>query len=174
MIDEIRDIINEINHIDKIENNTEIIHIYPDYETISNKIIPKKYSFGYVEKIKFLLNKKIDKNIKQTEYYFRDLVKTEINDDIYFFKKRIFFNNKKNKLILKIILNKINQNQFPNLLKHDHIEIKNMDLFEFESLNFIIIKYEKYCNIYLEIKNKTNLLNDFEKIFYLLKYCKDI
>jgi len=169
--------------IDKIlkiiyDSTTDIIHIYWDCIENENSVTPKLYSHGDTKKIKKNIGGNCDniKNITQSETFFRDLVKIEIDGDIKscnYIKKQTLYNTVENVLILQNYIECINKQNFPILSSYHNVEIKKIELIEFETIDVLIIERDKQYNICLSIKdksekNKKTLISELSSIINVM------
>jgi len=159
-------IMNMVQNIEKLlqsiyNSNDEIIYIYPHCEKNENSFTPKVYSLSDVNKIKQKYSTATVKKIVQTETFFRDLVKVEINGDIEsrnYIKKKILYDYLGDVLIAKIFADPIEEQKFPILSKYHNVDIKNIEVIELSSIDILINKNNNQYQICLSIKNKsTNL-----------------
>jgi len=154
--------------MDKIQEllskaKSTIIHIYPNCAVTKTCITTQLYSEKEISKIKSKIKSK-SKSIHIEELYFRDLVR--INDT--YFKKSTTYDIVDDSMILYTTLIPISDTQFPNLsmTSHSHIEDKDIEVFELETMKILFTKRDEHFTICFEVKN---ISGEFKSYYKMLK-----
>lgn len=128
------------------------MYYYPFVENTSDVIFKlKQFTKKEIEKIlnKFKINKKVE--FKRQRFYFRDLVKTKINDNVKYNKIRKYITKLKNGIIINEITTDLEKEQFPNLSKYHYEETYNFTIYECEKYNIIIKENDNIYYLCFEI-----------------------
>lgn len=157
----------EITNLQNI-NNDKIIYVYPNIIQEQNKYTTKKLSENEINKIKKIIKQycNISQNIKQTEIFFKNLIKVNIKqnnkEEHYFIKKENNFKLLENNLINIFNIIQLNENQYPNLSKYDYMCVKNIEIYNIKSIKVLFISYNEETILCLDV---TEMKKNEEEIF---------
>lgn len=146
--------------IKEIENCKGLVSIHPDHIKKSNYVNFSKLSDKKISKIKTALKKYKNDNFSITEYYFGDLVKTIIKENIHtnisYHKKKTLMYVVNDIIIIDEIKNSIDENNFPNIIKYDYENTKKIEIYYLDDFNIVFDD----CVIYAQLNNNTTKLKD--------------
>jgi signal recognition particle GTPase len=140
------------------------MYYYPFAKNIKDVIFkPKEFTKNEIEKIlkKFKINK--TNEYQRKRYYFRDLIKTKIKDDVKYNKIRKYITKIKDGIIVTEVIKDLEKEQFPNLKNYHCEEIYNFTVHECEKYNIIIKENNNICYLCFEITND-KLVNLIENV----------
>lgn len=142
-----------ITEIIQIIKNHDNCTIYPFYE-LSQNSCKESCDDAYIISLKQL--KKYSKNIYKTclkhystnvtETYFRDIIKSEVDNKITYFTKKTMMTIIDNIIVVKNIIKNISEEKFPNLIEYDHIKTKKLDIYEYNYFDVVINDMILYIN----------------------------
>lgn len=141
-------------------------YLYPKTIKTDNIYTPHVIDDNLIENIKVKIEEITGCDFQvthQTEYFYRDLVKVELNRNELFLKKKINarYNEKKQHLYISYDVESINSNQFPNLNSYHHVETKEI----WKCQNILLIKNNTRWTICIEY----NKLEQMEKSLSMIK-----
>lgn len=142
-------------------------YIYPKSTHTGCTYTPHKIEESKIEKLKQklkLISKCDEQIILQTEYFYRDLVKIEIDNNEIFVKKKTFakFDQSQHLHVIHNII-PIEKHNFPNLNSYHNIDHKEIHKFG----NILLIKTNSFWTICVQCNNKKDamfLLEQIEKV----------
>lgn len=138
----------------KIVNNTGVIYNIDNIGNIDN-----------IDNTENTIKKFKKKNViktKQTETYFRDLVKIDSNTGTTYHKKKTIAQKYKNYLIVITILKDILPEQFPNISNYDMIVKKNINQIEYDYVDILVTEENNNTTICIVIKNINKFSNELD------------
>lgn len=158
-----------------MKNKKELLHYYP----LANSQLPNVYN------LQFFNDEEIDNIVRrmnlcnpllfgQDEMCYRELSCIIINSIPMYYRKKTFYEQQiMDGLMVRTILEPIDESMFPKLSKYERSEGRKITLYKMKSINILVLTYSPNSHtICAELKYHNYKIQEFNKFISVLREIK--